>query len=63
MLWSSFKFLLLYYNSLRKCMEISLESLYVDIRAKKIKDQWQLTRKSHSCGKDQQLVGKNTIGL
>ena len=44
-------------------MEMSLESLYVDIRAKKIKDQWQLTRKSHSCGKDQQLVGKSTIGL
>ena len=63
MLWSSIKFSLLYYNSLRKRMEIKLENLYVDVRAKKTKDHWQLTRNLHSCGKNQQLVGKSTIGL
>ena len=52
MLWSSIKFSLLYYNSLRKWMEVKLENLYVDVRAKKkYKDHWQLTRNLRSCGK------------
>ena len=63
MLWSSIKFSLLYYNSLRKCMEINQENLYVDVRAKKIKEHWQLTRNMRSFGKTQQLVGKSTVGL
>ena len=40
------KFSLLYYNSLRKCMEIDLENLYVDVRAKKIKDNCHLATHS-----------------
>ena len=31
-------------NSLRKCMEISLENLYVDIGAKKVKNESTSTR-------------------
>lgn len=46
MLWSSIKLSLLYYNSLRKCMEIDLENLYVDVRAKKIKDHCHLATHS-----------------
>ena len=44
-------------------MEINQENLYVDVRAKKIKEHWQLTRNMRSFGKTQQLVGKSTVGL